>query len=110
MSEARKIPFNNPGWAGNTGEFELTDESIEQIMQGMKQFDPEKYERFNKLRQDNPAKFKEELQKEMQQFMQQMRNQQGQGGPGGEFGGGRGGPGGGRGGFRRSRGDAQQGD
>jgi HlyD family secretion protein len=92
--------------------FELTDERIEQIMQGMKQFNPEKYEQLNKLRQEDPAKFKEELQKEMQQFMQQMRNRQGQGGgPGGGFGGGRGdGTGSGRGGFRRSRDGAQQGD
>jgi NADH-quinone oxidoreductase E subunit len=28
MSEARKIPFNNPGWAGNTGEFDLTEEQV----------------------------------------------------------------------------------
>ena len=29
MSEARKIPFNNPGWAGNTGEFgHLTEEQV----------------------------------------------------------------------------------
>jgi NADH-quinone oxidoreductase E subunit len=29
MSDSRKIPFNNPGWAGNTGEFEeLTEEQV----------------------------------------------------------------------------------
>ena len=29
MSESRKIPFNNPGWAGNTGEFNsLTEEQV----------------------------------------------------------------------------------
>ena len=29
MSDARKIPFNNPGWAGNTGEFEdLTEADV----------------------------------------------------------------------------------
>jgi NADH-quinone oxidoreductase E subunit len=28
MSEARKIPFNNPGWAGNTGEFDLTEAEV----------------------------------------------------------------------------------
>ena len=29
MSDARKIPFNNPGWAGNTGEFgHLTEEQV----------------------------------------------------------------------------------
>jgi len=29
MSEARKIPFNNPGWAGNTGEFSsLTEDQV----------------------------------------------------------------------------------
>ncbi|MFC1661055.1 NADH-quinone oxidoreductase subunit NuoE [Gemmatimonadota bacterium] len=27
MSDARRIPFNNPGWAGNTGEFEDLSES-----------------------------------------------------------------------------------
>ena len=27
MSDARKIPFNNPGWAGNTGEFETLTEA-----------------------------------------------------------------------------------
>jgi len=75
---------------------ELTDERIEQIMQRMKQFNPERYEQLNKLRQEDPEKFKQELQKDMQQFMQRMRNQQGQGG--------------GQGGFRRSRDGAQQGD
>jgi HlyD family secretion protein len=89
------------GSEGQRGQrsFELTDERIEQIMQGIKQFDPEKYERYTKLRQEDPEKFKEQLRKDMQEFMQQMRNQQGQGGPGG-----------GRGGFRRSRGETQQGD
>jgi hypothetical protein len=77
--------------------FELTDERIDQILQGMKQFDPEKYERFNKLRQEDPEKFKEEIRKEMQQFMQRMQNRQGSGGE----------QGGGRGGFRRSRGGTQ---
>jgi HlyD family secretion protein len=80
--------------------FELTDERIDQIMQGMKQFDPEKYERFNKLRQEDPEKFREELRKDMQQFMQRMQNQQGQGG----------GQDSGRGGFRRSRGRTQPGN
>lgn len=28
MSDARKIPFHNPGWAGNTGEFELTEAQV----------------------------------------------------------------------------------
>jgi NADH-quinone oxidoreductase E subunit len=28
MSEARKIPFKNPGWAGNTGEFDLTEAQV----------------------------------------------------------------------------------
>ncbi len=28
MSEARKIPFRNPGWAGNTGEFDLTEAQV----------------------------------------------------------------------------------
>ena len=29
MSDSRKIPFNNPGWAGNTGEFEgLTEDQV----------------------------------------------------------------------------------
>ena len=28
MSEARRIPFNNPGWAGNTGEFDLTEAEV----------------------------------------------------------------------------------
>jgi NADH:ubiquinone oxidoreductase subunit E len=28
MSEARRTPFNNPGWAGNTGEFELTEAQV----------------------------------------------------------------------------------
>ena len=28
MSEARKIPFNNPGWAGNTGEFDLSEAQV----------------------------------------------------------------------------------
>jgi NADH-quinone oxidoreductase E subunit len=28
MSEARKTPFKNPGWAGNTGEFDLTEAQV----------------------------------------------------------------------------------
>jgi RND family efflux transporter MFP subunit len=93
--------------------FELTDERIEQIMQGMKQFDPAKYEKFDKLRQEDPEKFKEELRKEMERFMKQMREQggppdmQNRQGQGSGFGGGSGSS---RGGFRRSRGGAQQGD
>jgi len=28
MSEMRKTPFRNPGWAGNTGEFDLTEAQV----------------------------------------------------------------------------------
>ena len=28
MSEARRTPFNNPGWAGNTGEYSLTEAQV----------------------------------------------------------------------------------
>jgi len=28
MSEARRTPFNNPGWAGNTGEYNLTEAQV----------------------------------------------------------------------------------
>jgi NADH-quinone oxidoreductase E subunit len=28
MSESSKIPFKNPGWAGNTGEFDLTEAEV----------------------------------------------------------------------------------
>jgi NADH-quinone oxidoreductase E subunit len=28
MSESKKIPFNNPGWSGNTGEFDLTEDQV----------------------------------------------------------------------------------
>jgi NADH-quinone oxidoreductase E subunit len=28
MSEARRIPFNNPGWAGTTGEYQLTEAQV----------------------------------------------------------------------------------
>ena len=35
MSEARKIPFNNPGWAGNTGEFDLTEAQVRETMTRM---------------------------------------------------------------------------
>ena len=28
MSEMRKTPFKNPGWAGNTGEFDLTEAQV----------------------------------------------------------------------------------
>ncbi len=28
MSEARRTPFKNPGWAGNTGEFDLTEAQV----------------------------------------------------------------------------------
>jgi NADH-quinone oxidoreductase E subunit len=28
MSASSKIPFNNPGWAGNTGEFDLTEAQV----------------------------------------------------------------------------------
>ncbi|MBN1796386.1 MAG: efflux RND transporter periplasmic adaptor subunit [Sedimentisphaerales bacterium] len=60
-------------------QLELTDERIDQIMQGMSQFDPTNYERLNKLRQEDPEKFKEELKKQIQQFMQQRQKQEGQG-------------------------------
>jgi HlyD family secretion protein len=64
------------------GAFELTDERIDQIMKGLSQFDPQKYEQLNKLRQQDPEKFKEELRNQMRQFRQQMQNQRGQGGSG----------------------------
>ena len=28
MSDSTKIPFNNPGWAGNTGEFDLSEAQV----------------------------------------------------------------------------------
>ncbi len=31
MSDSSKIPFNNPGWAGNTGEFDLTEKEVRGI-------------------------------------------------------------------------------
>jgi len=55
-------------------QFELTDEMIDKIMSGVKQFDPAKAKELEELRKSDPEKFKAELKKSMQS----MRNRMGQ--------------------------------
>jgi hypothetical protein len=70
-----------PGGAGGpgAGQFQLTDAMADRILSGMKQFDPKKAEELEKLKKSDPAKFRAELMK----TMQQMRQRMGQGGQGG---------------------------
>lgn len=46
---------------GRGGRFELTDEEIDRIMEGVKQRDPEKAEELAKIREKDPENFQEEL-------------------------------------------------
>lgn len=43
------------------GRFELTEEEIDRVMEGLKQRDPEKAKELAKLRKEDPEKFQEEL-------------------------------------------------
>jgi hypothetical protein len=77
------------------GQFQLTEDRINQIMNRMKQFDPDTAKKLEALRTSNPEKFKTELMKNVQSMMNKMR----QGG-----GGMRPGQGGGGGGMRQGQG------
>ena len=66
------------------GQFQLTDEIADKMLSGMKRFDPDKAAELEKLKKSDPAKFKAELMK----MMQQMRQRMGQGGGGMRPGGG----------------------
>ncbi len=70
------------------GQFQLTDDRIEQIMSRMKQFDPDNAKKLEELRKSDPEKFKSELRKNIQSMFNKMR--QGGGGmrPPGQGGGG----------------------
>jgi hypothetical protein len=68
------------GEQSEPGRLQLTDEMIDRIMAGMKQFDPEKAKDLEELRKSDPEKFKSELQKSMQSMRNRMR--QGGGGMG----------------------------
>ena len=57
------------------GQFELTDEMIDKIMSGMKQFDPAKAKKLEELRKNNPEKFKAELMKTMRSMRNRMMRQ-----------------------------------
>jgi hypothetical protein len=59
-------------------QFQLTDEMIDRMLAGMKNFNPEKAQELEKLRKDDPEKFKAEL-KEMMRSMRNMMMRQGQG-------------------------------
>jgi HlyD family secretion protein len=63
---------------GRQFQFQLTDEMIDRMLAGMKQFNPEKAQELEKLRKDDPEKFKAEL-KEMMRNMRNMMMRQGQG-------------------------------
>jgi hypothetical protein len=56
-------------------QFQLTDEMINRIMEGLAEADPEKAKELEKLRKSDPEKFKTQL-------MQSMRNRMRQGGSG----------------------------
>lgn len=60
------------------GQFQLTDEMTDRIMERMKGSDPAKAKELEELRKSDPEKFKAELMK----TMQSMRNRMGQGGGG----------------------------
>jgi HlyD family secretion protein len=64
-------PLRQPGG----GQFQLTDEMTDRIINGMKQFNPTKAKELEELRKSDPDKFKAELMK----TMQDMRNRMGQG-------------------------------
>ena len=34
-SGTKEVPFRNPGWAGNTGEFELTEEQVDAVCEAL---------------------------------------------------------------------------
>jgi len=80
-----------PGERPKTGpaQLELSDDMIDRIMAGMKQFDPAKAKELEKLRKSNPDEFKKKLKETMESMSQKMK--QGGGRPDGA----RGGPGGG---------------
>jgi len=50
-----------PGRGPGRGKFDLTEEEIDRIMEGVKQRDPEKAKELAKLREKDPEKFQEEL-------------------------------------------------
>jgi HlyD family secretion protein len=64
-------PLRQPGG----GQFQLTDEMTDRIINGMKQFNPTKAKELEELRKSDPDKFKAELMK----TMEDMRNRMGQG-------------------------------
>ncbi|UCD50609.1 MAG: HlyD family efflux transporter periplasmic adaptor subunit [Phycisphaerales bacterium] len=82
-----------PGMPGVS--MELTEERIDGILRGLKQFDPAKAEEYEKLRQSDPEALKAKIREDMQKMMRR-------GGPGGQGPGGPMRPGGGREG-RRNR-------
>jgi len=63
-------------------QFQMTDEMIDRMLAGMKKFNPEKAQELEKLRKDDPEKFKTELEgfmKSMREtMMRQGRNRMGQ--------------------------------
>ncbi len=64
-------------------QFQMTDEVIDRMLTGMKKFNPEKAQELEKLRKDDPEKFKTELEGYMKSMretmMRQGRNRMGQG-------------------------------
>jgi len=73
------------GGQAQGGQFQLTDEMTDRIMERMKESDPAKAKELEELRKSDPAKFKAELMKSMQSMRNRMRQggsgtRQGQGG------------------------------
>jgi len=65
-------------------QFQMTDEMIDRMLTGMKKLNPEKAQELEKLRKDDPEKFKTELaefMKSMRGTMRQGRNRTGGQGP-----------------------------
>jgi len=67
---------------GRRFQFQMTDEMIDRMLEGMKKFDPEKAQELEKLRKDDPEKFKAKLEESMksmrEMMMRQGRNRMGQ--------------------------------
>ena len=61
----------------------MTDEMIDRMLAGMKNFNPEKAQELEKLRKDDPEKFQAEL-KEMMRNMRNMMMRQGRNRAGGQ--------------------------
>ncbi|UCC22743.1 MAG: hypothetical protein JSW23_01350 [Planctomycetota bacterium] len=62
---------------GRQGRLELTDERIEQIMERLKEAEPEKAEELKKLQEEDPNEFKAELRKTMREGFGKRQRERG---------------------------------